>query len=57
MKASDIEVAHLSDIGRKRKHNEDSFGLFSLSEDEVLAIVADGMGGHASGEVASRMAV
>jgi len=57
VKASGIEVAHLTDIGRKRKHNEDAFGFFSLSEDEVLAIVADGMGGHASGEVASRMAV
>ena len=44
MKASGIEVAHLTDIGRKRKHNEDAFGFFSLSEDEVLAIVADGMG-------------
>jgi len=39
-----IEVAHLTDIGRKRKHNEDAFGFFSLSKDEVLAIVADGMG-------------
>jgi protein phosphatase len=57
VKASGIEVAHLSDIGKERKHNEDAFGFFSLSEKEVLAIVADGMGGHASGEVASRMAV
>jgi len=55
--ASGMEVAQLSDIGRKRKHNEDSFGFFKVAEDEVLAIVADGMGGHASGEVASRMAV
>ena len=57
MKTSGIEVAHLTDIGRKRKHNEDSLGFFNLNDEEVLAIVADGMGGHASGEVASRMAV
>jgi serine/threonine protein phosphatase PrpC len=44
----------LSDVGRKRTHNEDSFALV---ESENLYLVADGMGGHASGEVASRMAI
>jgi len=38
----------------KRSHNEDNF--FLLAE-ENLYIVADGMGGHASGEVASQIAV
>src|ERR1700733_15052903 len=38
----------------KRNHNEDNF---SILEESGLYIVADGMGGHASGEVASKMAV
>ncbi len=41
-------------MGLKRSHNEDSFFLMA---EQNLYIVADGMGGHASGEVASQMAV
>ncbi len=48
-----IRYAAKTDVGMKRTHNED---YFSLIEDEQLFIVADGMGGHASGEVASKMA-
>lgn len=47
-----IRYAAKTDVGMKRTHNED---YFSLVEDEQLFIVADGMGGHASGEVASKM--
>jgi protein phosphatase len=64
----DIESAALTDVGQQREHNEDYFGVSLVLEQQRyptaaqvqakgLYVLCDGMGGHAGGEVASRMAV
>jgi len=58
-----LDVAQLTDVGRKREHNEDNMAYVIPKDPQVMTnkgalfIVADGMGGHAAGEVASEIAV
>ena len=47
----------LTDPGKVRDHNEDSVAIVMNESLEYLLAVADGMGGHNAGEVASEMAV
>ena len=58
-----VELASLTDVGCQRENNEDSFGYWEPNDDASfatlgrLAIVADGMGGHEGGQIASHLAV
>lgn len=54
MNIFDIEFAAVTDIGKIREKNEDNV---LISSDLGLGVVADGMGGHSAGEIASNIAV
>src|SRR5207253_2403012 len=50
----DVNAFGLTHVGKQRQHNEDAF---LVADEAKLYLVADGMGGHAAGEIASRIAV
>lgn len=58
----DFEFASATDVGVKRSHNQDSFAVMSATDSSQfqnrghLVLVADGMGAHAVGELASKLA-
>jgi len=52
-----VKFTFESDIGRKRMVNEDRVAFFEHPDHFKLAILADGMGGHNAGDVASEMAI
>lgn len=60
-----IDVAAQTDVGRRKRHNEDFFGVFRkedtpecrLIKEGALLCVADGLGGHLAGDIASKLAV
>lgn len=60
----ELDIAGHSDIGKKKDRNEDSFGVFradpprtTLISEGALSVVADGLGGHGNGDIASKLAV
>lgn len=62
MSGPGIEAGGVTDVGRHRDHNEDAWAIFSLGllgdgRAPLACLVADGMGGHQAGEVASALAV
>ena len=52
-----VKSFYLTDTGRVREHNEDSVTILKNISGEYLCVVADGMGGHRKGEVASALTV
>ncbi len=59
-----LDIGTRSDIGRRKKTNEDNYGVYGedtpglkLFQEGALLCVADGLGGHIGGEIASKLAI
>jgi len=57
MAETNLQVGSATDVGQRRDHNEDAFVTFETEDGGLVLVVADGMGGHLAGEVASAMAI
>ena len=52
-----MQTFYYTDLGKVRSHNEDSVTIINNDNKEYILAIADGMGGHKAGEVASSIAV
>jgi protein phosphatase len=52
-----MKISYQTDVGLKRENNQDFVQIFQNNKNRTLAILADGMGGHKAGDVASRLSV
>lgn len=52
-----MQIEFQTNVGRKRKSNQDTVGVYKNQAGIVIGIVADGMGGHQAGDAASQLAV
>ena len=52
-----MQTFYMTDAGKVRTHNEDNVIILNNNNNEFILAVADGMGGHKAGEVASNIEI
>ena len=57
MAETKLLIGSVTDVGQRRDHNEDDLVTFPTEDGGYVLVVADGMGGHLAGEVASAKAI